>query len=206
MYTSRNALFFVAMLVAVCNAPALAQGLPSAAADAQLLVQGTQLGEAMFEPGATSTGGNGQAVDGVEGSSNEMLKTHFHAHLSLFYKGKQIAIPYGIGIVKPFRVENGFVASGQGYYWLHTHDATGIIHIESPDDRAYTLRNFFNIWGQPLSERNVAGLKGPVHAFVDGKPYKGKVSDIRLKAHAQITLIVGEPLVTPPVYAFPGTL
>ena len=188
-------------LLALGNRTALAQRIPTAQ-----LVQGTQVGKNMFEPGDTGKGGNGQSVDGIEGSSHEMLKTHLHAHLSLFYNGEQIAIPYGIGIVKPHQVENGFVGGGQGFYWLHTHDATGIIHIEAPDERVYTLGNFFNVWGQSLSERNVAGLQGPVTAYVDGRPYMGNVRDIRLQSHARITLVVGAPAVTPPWYEFPPGL
>ena len=170
------------------------------------LVQGTQVGASMFEPGDTPQGANGQPVDGIEGSSREMLRVHIHAHLSLFNKGQQIAIPYGIGIVRPFEVANGFVGRGSGFYWLHTHDATGIIHIESPDERAYTLGNFFDIWGEPLSERTVAGLQGTVHAFVDGKPYHGDPRDIVLAAHRLITLEVGLPIVPPPTYVFPNGL
>jgi hypothetical protein len=170
------------------------------------LVQGTQLGLTMFEPGDTPRGGNGQPVDGIEGSSREMLKVHVHAHLALFNKGQQIAIPYGIGIVKPFQANNGFVGMGQGIYWLHTHDATGIIHVESPDDRTYTLGQFFDIWGQPLTSSEVAGLKGTVRAFVDGKPYSGSPRGIVLGAHTQITLEVGAPFVPPPIYTFPAGL
>lgn len=188
-------------LISICGGPAQAQRI-----SAGQLVQGAQVGKSMFEPGDTDKGGNGQPVDGIEGSSNEMLKTHLHAHLSLFYKGEQIAIPSGIGIVKPHQVQNGFVAGGKGFYWLHTHDATGIIHIESPDERLYTLGNFFNVWGQPLNEHDVAGLKGPVRAFVDGKPYNGKLGTIRLQSHALITLVVGAPAVTPPRYEFPSGL
>jgi hypothetical protein len=184
--------------------------LPAAAPQRQSapvpLVQGTQVGLATFEPGDTPRGGNGQPVDGIEGSSREMLKVHIHAHLALFNKGQQIAIPYGIGIVKPFQATNGFVGMGQGIYWLHTHDATGIIHVESPDSRTYTLGQFFDIWGQPLTAREVAGLKGTVRAFVDGKPYSGDPRAIVLGAHTQITLEVGTPTVPPPTYAFPAEL
>jgi hypothetical protein len=169
-----------------------------------VIVQGTEIGAPTFAPGDTPTGGNGQPVDGIEGSSREMLTVHIHAHLSLFSKGQQIAVPYGIGILKPFQLTNGFVGMGNGFYWLHTHDATGIMHIESPDARTYTLGNFFDIWGQPLSARNVAGLQGPVTSFVDSKPYKGDPRAIVLAAHSQITLEVGDPVVPPPVYVFPN--
>jgi hypothetical protein len=199
-------------LLALCDAFALEQApaptpapVPIIAINRPIpLVQGTQVGRPMFSPGDTAKGGIGQPVDGIEGSSREMLKTHIHAHLSLFYKGEQIAIPAGIGIVPPFHARDGFVGDGQGFYWLHTHDATGIIHIESPDDRAYTLGNFFHIWGQPLSNSDVAGLKGPVHAEIDGKPYHGKLGEIVLKGHQQITLMVGKAVPRVPRYGFPA--
>lgn len=181
---------------------ASAQGGPKP----EMLVQGVQAGKTMFEPGDTGRGGNGQPVDGIEALSREMLKVHIHAHLALFYKGERVAVPYGIGIVGPFRAENGFVGSGKAIYWLHTHDATGIIHVESPDDRKYTLGNFFNIWGQPLGENEVAGMKGRVRAYVDGKLQFGSPREIVLASHRLITLEVGDPAVPPPVYTFPQGL
>ncbi|MGH9410335.1 MAG: hypothetical protein ACRD1V_12880 [Vicinamibacterales bacterium] len=170
------------------------------------LVQGTQVGISYFQPGDTPQGGNGQPVDGIQGSSMEMLKVHIHAHLSLFNNGQQIAVPYGIGLVQPFQLLNGFVGRASGFYWLHTHDATGIIHIESPTDRVYTLGNFFDVWGEPLTLHNVAGLQGIVHAFLNGTPYTGNPRDIDLTAHELITLEVGRPTVQPPVYIFPTGL
>jgi hypothetical protein len=169
------------------------------------LQQASQVGKAHFEPGDTARGGVGQPVDGIDASSMEMLKVHVHAHLALFYNGEQIAVPYGIGIVKPLEVDRGFATGGK-LYWLHTHDATGIIHVESPDDRAYTLGQFFDIWGQPLSAQQVADLRGPVRAFVNGRTFTGNPRTIPITAHALITLIVGQPVVAPPVYTFPNGL
>lgn len=89
---------------------------------------------------------------------------------------------------------------------MHTHDATGIIHVESRDNRTYALGQFFDIWGQTLNAREVAGLKGAVRAYVDGKRYSGDPRSIVLSAHTQITLEVGAPFLPPPVYAFPAGL
>jgi len=200
--TFRSGAVLLLMLLSSARGAALAQQRAAPIP----LVQGTQVGRATFDPGDTPRGGTGQPVDGIEGSSREMLLVHIHAHLALFFNGQQIAIPCGIGIVKPFRIENGFVGVGSGFYWLHTHDATGIIHIESPDARSYTLGNFFDIWGEPLGVRGVAGLNGAVCAFVDGKAYAGDLRAIRFGAHTQITLEVGGPVVPPPVYLFPTGL
>jgi len=208
MMPIRSAHFLLTLLLLVTGIEAaLAQtDMPRVPHRPIALVQGTSLGKMRFQPGDTAKGGNGQIVDGIEGSGQEMLKTHIHAHLSLFYHGEQLAIPYGIGIIKPFTVVHGFVGAGKGYYWLHTHDASGILHIESPDQRTYTLGNFFDIWGEPLNAHNVAGLKGKVRIYVNGRLFSGKIRDIRLTAHGQITLEVGKPFVRPPVYIFPEGL
>jgi hypothetical protein len=94
-------------------------------------------------------------------------------------------------------------------YWIHTHDASGIIHIEAPavtpptGGDHYTLGMFFDIWGEPLTRDNVAGLKGPVTAFVNGAKYDGELKDIPLLSHQQVVLEVGTPVVPPPNYVMP---
>jgi hypothetical protein len=92
-------------------------------------------------------------------------------------------------------------------YWIHTHDASGIIHVEAPTlapegGTSYNLGMLFDIWGQDLSASDVAGLHGPVTAFVNGLKYDGDLHQIPLSSHNQITLEVGK-VVTPPNYLFP---
>ena len=112
----------------------------------------------------------------------------------------------GIGIIAPLRVERGFVVGGKGFYWLHTHDASGILHVESPNDRAYTLGNFFDVWGQPLAADNVAGLKGSLKVYVNGKVQFAPLRDLSLKPHDQTALVIGQPSVAPVTYTFPDGL
>lgn len=168
------------------------------------LVDGTSIGKKMFASGKqgadTPSGGHGQPVDGVQCAGMEYATLHVHPHLAIFYNGTQVRIPRLIGGTP--------TASGGCLYWIHTHDETGIIHIESPvlapeGASGFTLGMLFDIWGEPLDRNNVAGLKGPVTAFVNGEKYDGELRMIELKAHNQITLEVGTPVVPPPVYAFP---
>ncbi len=75
-------------------------------------------------------------------------------------------IPAGIGIpgAKAQNTAQGqFIASGNCFYWLHTHAADGIIHIESPIHRIYTLGDFFDEWGQPLGPAQVGPVTRPRH-------------------------------------------
>ncbi len=168
------------------------------------LVDGTAIGKALIKVDKKSTdtskGGLGQPVDGIPCAGQEYVTLHVHPHLSIFYKGQQVQVPHFIGAAP--------TANGGCLYWIHTHDATGIIHVEAPQlappgGPDYTLGMLFDIWGQPLKRDDVAGLKGPVTAFVNGQKYDGELAAIPLKAHNLITLEVGTPVVTPPIYAFP---
>src|SRR5712692_5827843 len=119
----------------------------------------------------------GQSVDGIKCESHEQVLFHIHAHLTIFVKGKARQVPYGIGIGPPHGAENtpngAFVTSGSCFSWLHTHAADGIIHIESPGTRTYTLGDFFDVWHQPLSANRVGPVRGHVTAFFNGRSYKG---------------------------------
>jgi hypothetical protein len=157
----------------------------------------------------TTTMANGQAVDGISCSTTEQTIFHIHAHLTVFVNGSPRQIPYGIGIpaaVATSTQVGPFVDSGRCFYWLHTHAADGIIHIESPVHRTYTLGDFFDEWGQPLGPDQVGPASGHVTAIYNGKVYRGNPRDIPLTAHAQIQLEVGTPLVAPESITFPSGL
>lgn len=176
---------------------------PNPAQQAVPLKEGSMVGDAVFPMGDTPQGGQGQTVNTVQCNTTEQLVYHNHAHLSLFVNGKQVAVPANIGILQLASAGPG---AGKGcVYWLHTHDATGIIHIESPVNKTFTLGDLFAVWGQPLSGTNLAGNSGTVTAYVDGKPYTGDPAAIPLAAHTQITLEVGQT-VKPPVYTLPAGL
>src|ERR1051325_9352891 len=78
-------------------------------------------------------------IDGIKCDKTEHFNFHFHAHLSIFVNGSSYSVPGGIGI-KPDCI-----------YCLHTHDDSGIIHIESPQNNIFNLGQFFDIWGQKLN-------------------------------------------------------
>ena len=147
----------------------------------------------------------GQTVDGIQCQTSEQVAYHIHAHLAIFVDGQPQVVPYGVGIPDP-QVDNSsgepFVGGGSCFYWLHTHTTDGVIHIESPDKRTYTLGNFFHIWGQTLSSSQVGSHTGTVVAYVNGQRYTGDPSQIPLTAHAVIQLNVGTD-VAPRPYTFP---
>jgi hypothetical protein len=139
-----------------------------------------------------------QPVNGIECGATEQLAYHIHAHLAVYENGQPTALPGGIGIPGSQVVqtaEGPVAAGGQCIYWLHTHAPDGIIHVESPTKRIYTLGDFFDEWHQPLNANQVAGAKGQVSAFVDGKPWTKDPASIPLLPHAVIQLSVGDPVV-----------
>lgn len=157
----------------------------------------------------TATSAHGQPVDGIECSRGEQTLFHIHAHLTIFVRGVPRQLPRGIGITGARSEDTPagpFVASGDCFYWLHTHAADGIVHIESPIERAFTLGELFDVWGQPLGPDRVGPATGPVTALYNGERAQGDPRDIPLTAHAQIQLEVGLPLVAPVQIEFPTGL
>jgi hypothetical protein len=157
-------------------------------------------------PAASVTG---QKVDGIGCQSMEQTLFHVHAHLTIFVNGTARQVPAAIGIPgaqAQSTAAGSFVEEGTCFYWLHTHAADGIIHIESPVQRTYTLGNFFDEWGQPLSASRVGPASGHVVALYNGRVFKGDPRDVPLTAHAQIQLEVGTPLVAPEQITFPNGL
>jgi hypothetical protein len=137
---------------------------------------------------------SGQPVAGISCDAMEGNRIHIHQHLLILDHGKPVPVPADVG--RP--------ASGQCLYWLHTHTPDGVIHIESPTDRTFTLGDFFAIWNQPLNTKHaasaVATSKETLKAWVDGKPYAGDPAKIPLTKHADIVIEVGPPFTAPPKF------
>jgi hypothetical protein len=152
----------------------------------------------------------GQQIDRIRCQVGEQLAFHIHAHLTIVVRGQSRRVPAGIGVAPPEQIEltpaGRFVAGASCFAWLHTHAADGIVHIESPIKRTYTLGEFFDIWGQPLSRREVGAAHGPVTVLFDGRVLTGNPRRIPLVAHSQIELEVGRPLVAPGKITFPEGL
>jgi hypothetical protein len=160
----------------------------------------------------TNSGLTGLPVDGVSSNDMEQAAFHIHAHLAIFVNGEQKLIPYGVGIVPPYQLQpipagqaaagTDFVSGGSKFYWLHTHDETGVIHIESSKQETFTLGQFFDEWGQQLGPNQVGSNTGKVTAYVNGKMFTGNPRDIALTAHNVIQLDLGED-VAPQPFTFP---
>lgn len=75
------------------------------------------------------------------------LSFHIHPHLEIIINGEKQTIPANIGIdsicMRP----------------VHTHDSTGMIHIEWKRKRDFTLEEFFRVWGKTFNQSQILDFK-----------------------------------------------
>jgi hypothetical protein len=130
------------------------------------------------------------AVDNISCQSTEQGGTHAHAHVTIYVNGQKTAVPANVGIAP----------DGSCLYWLHTHDDTGVIHIEAPAGVSATFGNFLDIWGQRFQQLGYPSQfsdKAGWQVYVNGKPFSGDYRSIPLQSHALITLAYHSPGVQP---------
>ncbi|WP_152999448.1 hypothetical protein [Curtobacterium citreum] len=110
----------------------------------------------------------------------EPLAEHVHTHLTILDGDVPVTVPANVGHSDRER----FAAE------LHTHDTSGILHVESPERRTFTLGQFFDEWDVSLGAGHVGGLRGELTAWVDGHRYLGNPRSIALTDRRQIVLAV----------------
>ena len=74
-------------------------------------------------------------ISGITCDEVEHLVYHNHTKLIIKIQNETLNIPAGIGIIPKNCI-----------FWLHTHDDSGIIHIESPIKTAFSLDQFLKVW------------------------------------------------------------
>jgi hypothetical protein len=159
---------------------------------------------------SASTTHSGSIVDGIacDTIAKEVVKYHIHTHVVIYVNGHPERLPGGIGITKPALVDK--YATGNFYdvgiydclYWLHTHVADGIIHVESPTKQTFTLGQFFDIWRQPLGPSQVGPARGSVVVFENGKRIGGNPRSTPLLNQGNIQIDVGTPVVAYHAFSF----
>jgi hypothetical protein len=78
---------------------------------------------------------------------------------------------------------------------LHTHDPSGVVHIESPVKADFTLGEFMTEWNVPITKEALGPLKTgggkELHVYVNGKEQTGYPAAVKLAAHAEIAVVYG---------------
>jgi hypothetical protein len=141
---------------------------------------------------------------GLPALEQEGTVLHIHQHLDVFVAGRRVVVPAGVGIDGAER----FISP------LHTHDTTGIIHVESPTVRTFTLGQFFGVWGVGFTPRCLGGYctsgAKRLSVYVNGKLVRGDPRRAPLEAHEEIVVAFGTtaqlPRPLPSSFTFPAGL
>jgi hypothetical protein len=136
-------------------------------------------------------------------SPMEGTAVHIHQHLDLYVDGRPVPVPALIGI-----------DPAVGFAPLHTHDTSGVIHVESPDVRSYTLGQFFAVWGVRFTPTDLGGYRAgggrQLRVYVNGVPDRGDPTALVLAPHQEIVVAFATtaqlPTPIPSTYQFPPGL
>lgn len=146
---------------------------------------------------------------GIEPDRKEYLTYHIHAHLDVFVNGRGVTVPAALGIevrdpgVKTFKdpgkptqfggielCEEACIAA------LHTHDESGVVHVEAQERADFRLGQFFELWNVRLTPRCVGGYcrpRAPIAVFVDGQRIRTEPADLVFKEGQEIAIVIGSP-------------
>jgi hypothetical protein len=135
----------------------------------------------------------------------ESFTLHIHQHLDLYVNGTKQVVPAQIGIITSPQVV---------FSPLHTHDTSGIIHVESPTVRSFTLGEFFDVWGVRFTPTCIGGYctqgDKALRVYVDGQLATRDPTTLELFAHEEIVVTYGTeaelPDPIPSSYTFPPGL
>ena len=144
------------------------------------------------------------AADSMEGQTMEGQVLHIHQHLDVFIHSMSIVVPADIGIH----------AAEKWLSAIHTHDSSGIIHVEAPFKATFTLGQFFDIWGVLFTKDCIGGYcadgTNMLQVYVNGELYQGDPRTLALDAHQELAIAFGTasetPASIPSTYNFPAGL
>jgi hypothetical protein len=129
----------------------------------------------------------------------------FGVHVELFGRRMSAVLPAGIGVAPPHRGRAPYVRSGRCSYALRTREPTGVVEVAA-GPRPASLGDLFALWGQPLSPHRAGPFRGPVRAFLNGRPWRADPRGLPLGRHAQVVVAVGGGVPVHARYAFPPGL
>jgi hypothetical protein len=174
----------VAAVAIAGTAVALNQKSSSNPSSTPSALEGMQHTEAPWTSGTLGLKQRLQAM-GLPVLSQEALAFHIHMLLQVYVDGKAVPVPQDVGIDKVQQ----FITV------LHTHDTSGIIHVESPIQKNYTLGQFFDVWGVPFSSSTLGAYSNSgdkqIRVFLNGKPYSADPQGLVLKQHEDIVVTFG---------------
>ena len=109
---------------------------------------------------STDVAFDGEALDLCVTHGSE-ISMHIHPELYIYVDGEQVIIPADVGITPDCMKA------------VHTHDETGKLHLEYPQQYDFVLGDFFAVWEQPFSATELLDYStedgGTIRMLVDGQ-------------------------------------
>ncbi len=159
---------------------------------------GMQVGDVPWQPELSHLAERLRAI-GLPPLSAEGSALHIHQHLDVIIHGKPMPVPADIGI------GSGFISD------IHTHDGSGIIHVESPTIQTFTLGQFFDTWGMKFTAQCIGGYcadaNDTLKVYSNGTLYQGDPRQLALQEHQEIVIVYGTAQEQPaslPTFTFPA--
>ncbi len=130
-----------------------------------------------------------------------------HFHLRVFVAGRPVKVPASVGLAGE-EIAGGIMTSGF-VTEMHTHDASGWVHIHAVAPREFLLGEFFDVWGVALTGERLGGYCADdgtaVVVFADGVAAEGNPRSVELTEGAAIVVTFGTDAELPdPVPAAPA--
>jgi hypothetical protein len=168
------ALLLIALAVVACSPSAAATVSPSTAPTASAGAAPTPSPEPASPRPSTGSGEIECDLGGHDAAY------HIHALVGVKINGQLYAPPANIGV------------GTDCMYWVHTHAADGIVHIEAPASVNPTLGDFMGLWAKSFPDDQL--LKTAQDAIdagkvtVDDKPFTGDPLSLELQDKMRIFL------------------
>ncbi len=150
-------------------------------------------------PPVSGAAADGKQIDGMQCATTQGSAQHQAAELDIYINGQRMTVPPGVG------------APGTCFYPLRVKSgAANAIQVLSPSaTQSYTLGEFFDVWGQPLSVSQVGGYTANAQHKLVFEVFdpSGKLStvtsdprQIALVNHETIVILYNSPNVHPTAY------
>jgi hypothetical protein len=148
-------------------------------------------GELTTEAPWPANGAKSAARATALGLPPEGTTMHEHANVQIFVHGKEERIPTDVGI----NPSAGTIQS------IHTHDDTGLVHLESSESREFTLGDFFGVWGVRFTPSCLGAYcnegDNRLQVFLDGEEVTDDLQDVQLDDQTVIVVTYGTPAELP---------
>ena len=194
MFRTQMAVLVLGCLLAACggdNERAPAADRPACPA-LEGALPGTRTGRAPWPPELEHLGERLDAI-GLPRLTQEGQALDLHVRISVKVDSAAVKVPSSVGLngeeVAGGRMVSGFVSA------IHTHDASGLVHVHSPDLRSYTLGQLFDVWGVSLTQERIGGYcvgaGRTLTVEANGRRVEGDPRELELSDGQRISVVYG---------------